>query len=177
MSRLKKTGRLAVDSIEVYLPIALFILLFLAFLTNVFFRYVLRDPQNWTFEFCVYSFVVIGLLGASAAYRKDDHVVFDLVYNKLSPRGQNVFRLIGSAIVAVCFVAALPTCTLYIMELPSKTSIMGIPEQAFFVSLIILMVSTVIRFVYYFVLDVKAFRSRTYVQTYHTDRTETDALI
>ncbi len=177
MSYLKRTARLAVDIIEVYLPIALFILLFLAFLTNVFFRYVLRDPQNWMFEFCVYSFVVIGLLGASTAYRKDDHVVFDLVYNRLSPRGQNVFRLIVSAIVAVFFVAALPKSTLYIMGLRSKTSVMGIPEQIFFASLIVLMVSTVMRFVYYFVLDVKAFRNRTYVQTYHTDKQETDALI
>jgi hypothetical protein len=54
---------------------------------------------------------------------------------------------------------------------------MRIPEQVFFASLIILMVSTVVRYVYYFVLDVKAFRNRTYVQTYHTDKTETDALI
>ena len=177
MSYLKKTGRLAVDSIEVYLPIVLFILLFLAFLANVFFRYVLRDPQNWTFEFCVYSFVAIGLLGASAAYRKDDHVVFDLVYNRLSPRGQNIFRLIGNATVAVFFVAALPASALYVMKLPSKTSIMGIPEQVFFVSWIVLMVSTVIRFVYFFVLDAKAYRNRTYIQSYHTDKTETDALI
>jgi TRAP-type C4-dicarboxylate transport system permease small subunit len=177
MSYLKKAGWVAVDIIEVYLPIALFILMFLVFLTNVFFRYVLRDPQNWTFEFCVYSFVVIGLLGASAAYRKDDHVVFDLIYNKLSPRGQNIFRLIGGTIVAVFFVAALPKSTLYIIELRSTTSIMRIPEQVFFASLIVLMASTVVRYVHYFVLDAKAFRNRTYVQTYHTDKTETDALI
>ena len=64
MRQIKKAGRWFADLIEVYLPIAVFVALFLAFLTNVFFRYVVKDPQNWTFEFSVNAFVVVGLLGA-----------------------------------------------------------------------------------------------------------------
>ena len=74
MKKLRKAVRWFIDFIEVYLPIAVFVALFLAFLTNVFFRYVVKNPQNWTFEFSVNAFVVVGLLGACAAYRKEDHV-------------------------------------------------------------------------------------------------------
>ena len=72
MTLLKKVARWFVDFLEVYLPIAVFLLMFISFLTNIFFRYVLKNPQNWTFEFSTYSFVVLGLLGACAAYRNED---------------------------------------------------------------------------------------------------------
>ena len=61
--------------------------MFVVFLINIFTRYVLRNPQNWTFEFSVNSFVIVGLLGACAAYRLEDHVVFDLVYTRLQSPG------------------------------------------------------------------------------------------
>ena len=76
MGQIKKVARWLADFIEVYLPIAVFVMLFLAFLINVFFRYVVRNPQNWTFELSINAFMVVGLLGACAAYRKEDHVVF-----------------------------------------------------------------------------------------------------
>jgi C4-dicarboxylate transporter, DctQ subunit len=173
----KRAARLLVDFIEVYLPIGMFILLFIAFITNVFFRYVMRDPQTWTFEFCVYAFVMIGLLGACAANRKEDHVVFDLIYTRLTPKGQAIFRIISLAIVIVFLVGALPTSTIDIMNIRAKTSIMRIPEQVFFLSLPVLMISTIARSTYRLVLDIKAFRNKTYVQTYNTNKTETDALI
>jgi TRAP-type C4-dicarboxylate transport system permease small subunit len=177
MRYVKTAARWFVDFIEVYLPIGMFILLFIAFITNVFFRYVLRDPQTWTFEFCVYAFVMIGLLGACAANRKEDHVVFDLIYTRLTPKGQSIFRIISLVIVIAFLLGALPAATLDIMYIRAKTSIMRIPEQVFFISLPILMISTVIRYTYRLVLDIKAFRNKTYAQTYNTNKTETDALI
>ena len=91
------------DFVEVHLPIAVFVMLFLAFLINVFFRYVVKNPQNWTFELSINAFVVVGLLGACAAYRKEDHVVFDLLYTRLDSKGQNILRMISSGVVIVFF--------------------------------------------------------------------------
>ena len=64
MEVLKKIGRWIADIIEIHLPNAVFVVLFLVFLLNVFFRYVLRNPLNWTFELSVNAFVIVGLLGA-----------------------------------------------------------------------------------------------------------------
>ncbi len=61
--------------------------MFIVFLLNIFFRYVLKNPQNWTFEFSVNAFVIVGLLGACVAYRLEDHVVFDLVYTTAESPG------------------------------------------------------------------------------------------
>jgi len=166
---LKKVARVFADVLEVYLPIAVFVALFLVFLTNIFCRYILKDPQNWTFEFSTYSFVVVGLLGACTAYRKEDHVIFDLVYTRLGSRGQNILRMISYVIVIVFFLVAIPESIVALARIPTVTSIMKIPERIIFLSLPVLMVSTVCRSAYRLVMDIKAFRNRTYVQTYNPE--------
>ena len=175
MRQIKKAGRWFADFIEVYLPIAVFVALFLAFLTNVFFRYVVKDPQNWTFEFSVNAFVVVGLLGACAAYRKEDHVVFDLLYTRLSSRGQNILRIISYVTVIVFFTIALPGSIRYLVRLPAVTSIMRIPLRFIFLPYPILLISMVLRSAYRLVLDFRAFRNKSYVQSYNVG--DRDALI
>ena len=172
MRVLKRIAKGFVDFIEVGLPAGVFVALFIAFLINVFFRYVMRNPQNWTFEFSINAFVIVGLLGACAAYRTEDHVVFDLLYTNLSPRGKNILRIIGYAIVIALFAIALPGTIRYLIKLRSVTSIMRIPLRIVFASFPILLISSIFRSGYRLVLDVKALRNKTYEQTYNTDERE-----
>jgi len=167
MGQIKKVARWLADFIEVYLPIAVFVMLFLAFLINVFFRYVVRNPQNWTFELSINAFMVVGLLGACAAYRKEDHVVFDLLYTRLNPKGQNILRIVSYIIVIIFFSIAIPGSIRYLVKLPAVTSIMRIPLRFVFVTFPILMISTVLRSAYRLVLDIRAFRNKSYVQSYN----------
>lgn len=169
LGTLKKIGRGFADLVEVWLPITVFVALFLAFLINVFFRYVVKDPQNWTFEFSINAFVIVGLLGACAAYRMEDHVVFDLLYTNLGPRGQNILRMISHLFVVVLFAVAVPGSIRYVIKLKAVTSIMRIPLRYIFLSFPILLTSTIVRSAYRFVLDLNAFRNKTYIQTYNTE--------
>lgn len=166
---LKKFGRGFADFVEVWLPIAVFIALFFAFLINVFFRYVIKDPQNWTFEFSINAFVIVGLLGACAAFRAEDHVVFDLAYTNFGPKGQNVLRMIGYLSVIVLFIVALPGTIRYVLKLRAVTSIMRIPLSIIFASFPILLISTIIRSAYRLFLDFKSFRNKSYEQTYNIE--------
>jgi TRAP-type C4-dicarboxylate transport system permease small subunit len=168
MRQIIKSARRFAYFIEVQLPIAVFVMLFLVFLTNVFFRYILKNPQNWTFEFSVNAFAVVGLLGACAAHRTEDHVVFDLLYTRLTARGQNILRMSSSVIVIVLFSMALPGSIRYLVKLPALTSIMKIPFRFLFLPFPILLISMVLRSVYRLGLDIKAFRNKSYVQTYNT---------
>ena len=175
MERLKKAVRWFADFIEVHLPIAVFVMMFLVFLINVFFRYVVKNPQNWTFELSINSFVVVGPLGACAAYRTEDHVIFDLLYTRLNSKGQNILRIISYVIVIVLFLIAIPGSIRYLVKLPAVTSIMRIPLRFVFSAFPILLISTVLRSAYRLVLDFKAFRDKTYVQAYNTE--DMDSLI
>lgn len=169
MKQMNKAARWFADFVEVHLPVTVFVMLFLAFLMNVFFRYVLRNPLNWTFELSVNAFVVVGLLGACAAYRTEDHVIFDLLYTRLNPRGQSILRIISYVIVIVFFTIAVPASVAYLVKLRAVTSIMRIPRRLIFLSYPLLLISTVLRSAYRLVLDIKAFRNKTYVQGYNTE--------
>lgn len=175
MKLLKSIGRGIVDFIEIYLPITVFIVMFVVFLINIFSRYVLRDPQNWTFEFSTNAFVIVGLLGACAAYRLEDHVVFDLVYVKRKPRGQALMRIASYVLVIVFLLIALPLSIRSLWNNRAVTSIMKIPDKYIFSVLPVMMISMIARSVYRLVLDLKAFAKKSYVQTYNTE--EKDALI
>ena len=173
MERLKKIAQLIADFIEVYLPVGVFVALFLVFLINVLFRYVLKNPQNWTFEFSVNSFVTVGLLGACTAYRREDHVVFDLLYARISEKSKNVFRIISYVLVIIFFSMAIPGSIRYLIKLPAVTPIMKIPLYIVFFSFPVLLISTVLRSVHRLFLDIKAFKNKTYVQLYNTGEEET----
>lgn len=172
MNTLKLIRKRIADIVEVYLPETVFMALFLAFLINVFFRYALKDPQNWTFELSILAFVIVGLLGASAAYREEDHVVFDLVYANLGEKGKNIFRIIGYIVVIVLFSIALPGTVRYLMKLRAVTSIMKIPLKYVFSVFPILLFSSIVRSAYRLILDFKAYRNKTYVQTYNKEPKE-----
>lgn len=169
MERLKKIAQLFADFIEVYLPVGVFVALFLVFLINVFFRYVVRNPQNWSFEFSNNAFVIVGLLGACAAYRKENHVVFDLIYARLNSKGQNILRIISYLIVIIFFSVAVPPSIRYLVKLPAVTPIMKIPLWIIFTPFPILLISTILRSAYRLILDIKAFRNKTYVQSYNIE--------
>ena len=173
MGQIKKAARLFAAFVEVQLPIVVFVTLFLAFLMNVFFRYVMRNPQNWTFELSINAFVVVGLLGACAAYRTEDHVVFDLLYTRLNSKGQNILRIISYVLVIIFFTAAVPASIRYLVKLRAVTSIMRIPLRIVFLSFPILLISTILRSAYRLVLDIKALRDKTYVQRYNTEQGDT----
>jgi TRAP-type C4-dicarboxylate transport system permease small subunit len=117
--------------------------------------------------------MVVGLLGACAAYRKEDHVVFDLLYTRLNSKGQNILRIVSYIIVIIFFSIAIPGSIRYLVKLPAVTSIMRIPLRFVFSAFPILMISTVIRSAYRLGLDIKAFRNKTYVQLYNIEEEDT----
>lgn len=172
MRPLKKATRVFVDFIEIYLPAAVFLIMFLSFIINIIFRYIIRDPQNWSFEVSINSFVIIGLLGACVAYRKEDHVVFDLLYTRMKAKGQNIMRIITCIIIIVFCSIMIPISIEYLWKLPAVTSILKIPLYVVFAPLPIMMISTVIRSIYRLIMDIKVLKNKTYDQTYNSDEKE-----
>lgn len=64
----------------------MFAALFLTFVAQVFWRYVLSDPLVWTLEVAGILFVTLSLFTAATQMRLKEHVALDLVVDLL-PRG------------------------------------------------------------------------------------------
>jgi TRAP-type C4-dicarboxylate transport system permease small subunit len=93
------------DIVEMYLPAASFIVMFLAFILQVFFRYVVRHPLTWSMEVIVIGFVWAVVFGACYTMRRRSHVKFTMIYDRLAPRPAAIVRMLGNIIIAGTFLS------------------------------------------------------------------------
>jgi len=106
----KQIGQILLDIPEKYVPSITFTILFLVFVLQIFFRYVLNRPLIWPYEVSIFAFIWTAVLGACFAKRHNVHVVFSLVYDRQKPRVQLIFRTIGNiGILAAFCIALYPT--------------------------------------------------------------------
>lgn len=85
-----------------------FIVMFCAFILQIFTRYVLNNPLGWTTELSMIAFLWMAFWGAGLVVRERDHVRFDLLYRALGEKSRRVLAFIGALCLAVIFLAALP---------------------------------------------------------------------
>ncbi len=73
---------------------------------QVFTRYVLQDPSNFTDELSRYLLIWIGILGGAYTFAIKRHLALELLAPKLSRRGQLVLGIvINLIIIAFCAIA------------------------------------------------------------------------
>src|SRR3954469_15280673 len=88
--------------------VALMAIMFISFLLQIAFRYVLNQPLGWTDEVTVLCWVWLVLWGASFILSDKDEIRFDMVYGLVSGRTRRTFTAISSVALVVLFVISLP---------------------------------------------------------------------
>ena len=102
---MKKVLLFVRDIFEVYVPVISFSVMFLVFILQVFFRYVIRHPLTWSMEVVVMGFVWTVVFGACFTMRHRSHVKFTMIYDRLAPRPAAITRILGNIIIAVTFLS------------------------------------------------------------------------
>lgn len=163
MKHIKKVLSFIVDLIEIYLPMTTFALLFVVFIIQIFFRYVLNNPLTWPYEVTILAYIWTAMFGGCYAFRKLEHIEFTMVYDRLNTKGQLIFRLISHTILAVCFCIALIPIFNYIVFLSIKfTGVLKIPFNIGYLPFLIMSVDIIIRTVVFLVKDVRNLIKREY---------------
>ncbi len=101
---LKKPVLALRDIVEVTIPAASFAIMFLTFVLQIFFRYVMRQPLQWAYEVTVSCYLWLVLLGACFAQRDHSHVVFTLLYDKLPLKAKAFTAFLGNLLIFVALV-------------------------------------------------------------------------
>ena len=116
------------DVLEVYLPSIIFLLLIITVAVQVFSRYVLNRPLPKFFELSIYSFVWVIYLGAALAKRYNQHIRFDLIYRKLSPRIRAIIDIFFDLLTTGVFLLlVVPSIQYTIWNYKIKASALRIP--------------------------------------------------
>ncbi|MDR2095841.1 MAG: TRAP transporter small permease subunit [Treponema sp.] len=101
------------DVIEKYVPVFSFALMFMTFIIQVFFRYVIRHPLTWSMEIIVIGFVWTVVFGACYTMRRRSHVKFTMIYDRLPPVPAAVIRMLGNLIIAITFTSLVSAAYKY----------------------------------------------------------------
>lgn len=117
-----------IDRIETILSAVFFTGMFGSIIVQVFFRYVLQSPLVWPYELSIYCYIFIVFTGAAMAARRDSHIVFDMLYERLSEKTRVVTSLISNLIVIAVFISVFPSSIDFMQMFGSvRSSSLGIP--------------------------------------------------
>lgn len=103
-----RIGKVLLDIVELYIPMAAFVMLFVLFIVNIFYRYALNDPLTWPFELIVSGFVWLAILSATYVRRVGGHVKFTITYDRMSPLMQTWSRIVVNTTIAILFAVTIP---------------------------------------------------------------------
>jgi C4-dicarboxylate transporter, DctQ subunit len=102
--------------------VALIAIMFVSFLLQIGFRYLLNQPLGWTDEVTVLCWVWLVLWGAALILSDKDEIRFDIVYGLVSPRTQRTFTVISSLALVVLFIVSLPASWSYVLFMKREKS-------------------------------------------------------
>lgn len=164
---MKKKFKVLLDIIEIWIPVVMLLTLFVVFVLGVFYRYVVKDPKSWTYELSTVCFLSFVILSACYVQRQDKHIVFDMIFNKMSDKTQCIMRITSNCITALTCIILTPTTVHFLSSMQGLTTqILKIPRGLVFVCFLILFVSTAIRGCIRAAYDIKAFTNKTYTCQY-----------
>ena len=82
--------------------------MFGAFILQVFMRYVVGRPLEWSLEVCLITYVWFVFWTLALLVREQEHVAFSLFYQSAPAPVQRVLAIVSTLLIAGFFVAALP---------------------------------------------------------------------
>ena len=123
--------------------------MFIAFLIQVFSRYVLNDPVAWSMEVALLAYLWIIFIAGATIVRIEDHISFDTIYQSVRPKSKRILTLITSAAILLAFLFALPANFDFVTFMAiDTTSILEIRFDIVFFCFLIFMAAVILRMIY-----------------------------
>lgn len=146
MTKLKKALKILLDIIEIYLPMATFSALFIAFILQIVSRYLFRHPLVWPYELSQFGYLWTIMLGACYASRSDSHIVFSIAYETASPNLRKAYDIINYSLTIIFFVLPIPaTIKFYQFYMTRYSAVFNFPLGIIYFGFVPFMLITICR--------------------------------
>jgi len=89
-------------------------LMFLAFLLQIAFRYLLSYPTGWTHELSVMLWIWLVLWGAAFVVSEREEIRFDILYGAVGPGVRRVMAIVTALALITLYVVSLPAVIDYV---------------------------------------------------------------
>ena len=127
--------------------VLLLAVMFLAFIVQIVFRYLLNFPIGWTSEFSTVAWIWLVLWGAAFVVRDDEEIRFDLIYGSVGMRTRRAMVIAMAAAVIVLYAMSLPAVVDYVTFMKvQSTAYLDIRFDRLFSIYVIFAVAVMIRY-------------------------------
>lgn len=127
----------------------LFAIMFLAFLVQIVFRYLLNFPIGWTSELTVVMWLWLVLWGAAFVVTEAEEIRFDLIYAAVGDRTRRLMAVVTGVSLVGLYVISLPAVVDYVAFMQIQaTAYMKIRFDYLFSIYVVFVVAVVARYVW-----------------------------
>jgi C4-dicarboxylate transporter DctQ subunit len=93
---------------------ALLAVMFLAFMVQIVFRYLMNFPIGWTSELTVITWLWLVLWGAAFVVTEREEIRFDLIYGSVGARVRRIMAIVTAIALIVLYGMSLPAVVDYV---------------------------------------------------------------
>ena len=123
--------------------------MFVAFLLQIFFRYVAGLPIGWTHELSAMLWVWLVLWGSAFVVTEKEEIRFDLLYGAVGPGLRRVMCVVTAAALVALYLVSFPAVFDYVTFMKvQSTAYMKVRFDLLFSIYIVFVVATVVRYVW-----------------------------
>ena len=130
-------------------PMVAFLVVFITFMMTIFCRYVLRFAIPWSYEVSILGYMYCMFFGSGIALKRDEHVVFSLLYDKLPPIGKLLCKLFYNIVLIVLIAIVFVPCINSLMASTMKTGILKMPYKFVFAPFLWMLFECAFRCLFY----------------------------
>src|SRR3954447_2964787 len=96
------------------IAVALLSVMFVSFIIQIFFRYVLNNPVGWTEEVIITAWLWTVLWGAAFILSEAEEIRFDIIYSNISENVRRVFTVMTGSVLVFLYGISLPASYSYV---------------------------------------------------------------
>jgi TRAP-type C4-dicarboxylate transport system permease small subunit len=123
--------------------------MFLAFLLQIAFRYLLDLPIGWTHELSVILWIWLVLWGASFVITEREEIRFDIIYGAVGPGARRVMCVITAVALIALYVVSFPAILDYVTFMKvERTGYLKIRFDWLFSIYIVFVIATILRYIW-----------------------------
>lgn len=127
--------------------VALAAVMFVAFVIQIFSRYLFNAGTDWTHELILITWVWLIFWGAAFFLEDKDHVKFDVLYNLGGEKARRTMALITAAAMVIGFLISVPATWSFIdFKKIRGTDHFGIPMNIIFGVYMVFLAGTIIHY-------------------------------
>jgi C4-dicarboxylate transporter, DctQ subunit len=128
---------------------AMLAVMFVAFLLQIVFRYLLNFPVGWTSELTVIAWLWGVLWGAAFVVKESEEIRFDLLSASVGRRARIALGVIAAAALVILYAASLPASYKYVSFMQvEKSSYLKVRMDWMFSIYLLFLVAILVRYLW-----------------------------